>query len=151
MDGLEDFIVEAKAASYAGNGAFQAPSRGGSHDIGYRREAWRYLDSYFGGTDFLGQETAWLGEVPVWAMNYYGRILRSKLIDAVVAGSVIKAALSALYREGRFLGGFEHEVGPARYVDASSGTVEGFHGVERIFIGASEAYRLDYHGGLVRP
>ena len=151
MDGLEKFIVAAKAATYVGNGASRVPSRTGAHDLGYERDGWHYLDSYFGGTDFLGQETVWyLGE-PVWAMNYYGRILRPDLIDAAGAGRVIKASLSALYAQGRFLGGFEQDVGAARYADANSGTVEGFLGIERIFIGGTEAYRLDYHGGLIKP
>ena len=151
MDGLEEFIVAAKAATYVGNGASRVPSRTGAHDLGYERDGWHYLDSYFGGTDFLGQEIVWRGGEAAWAMNYYGRILQPDLIDAACAGRVIKTALSALYAQGRFLGGFEREVGAARYVDANSGTTASFLGVERIFVGGVEAYRLDYHGGVIRP
>jgi hypothetical protein len=150
LDELSAFIVAAKAATYAG-GCAPAPScRLGSHDLAFASGEWRYLDSYFGGADFLGQEAVWRGREPVWAMNYYGRILRADLIDAARAGAVIKASLSALYIQGRFLGGFEHQVGDARYVDATRGDVASFHGVERIFVGDSEAYRLDYFGGLVK-
>jgi hypothetical protein len=39
--------------------------------------------------------------------NYYGYILRPDMIDAARAGATIKAALSAMYQEGRFLGEFE--------------------------------------------
>ncbi|QND54075.1 hypothetical protein HB779_05390 [Phyllobacterium sp. 628] len=148
---LERFIVEAKAAAYVGNGSHQGPCRMGSHDIGYQQGEWRYLDSYFGGTDFLGQEIVWKNAIPVWAMNYYGRILQPDMINAQIAGSIIREALSSLYREGRFLGGFRYEAGAAIYVDATDGDVGMFHGIERIFIREVEVYRLDYHGGLIRP
>jgi hypothetical protein len=147
---LETFIVAAKRATYVGGGAKAAPSRVGSHDLTFGEGGWRYRDSYFGGTDFLGQETVWLGDEPVWAMNYYGYILRPDLIDGERAGSTIKAALSAMYAEGRFLGGFEWTGSHGRYVDESIGGVEHFHGREVILVGEVEAYALDYFGGLVK-
>ena len=151
MDGLESFILDAKSATYVGGGKPSAACRTGSHDIGYQRGSWRYLDSYFGGTDFLGQEVVWNDGVPVWAMNYYGRILEPEMIDGAIAGAVIKESLSALYRLGRFLGEFEYDVRQYRYADASKGGVEGFLGIERIYVKDKEVYRLDYHGGLVKP
>jgi len=151
MDGLEDFIVEAKAATYVGDGGTQASCRSGSHDLGYEREAWRYLDSYFGGTDFLGQETVWQDDEPVWAMNYYGHILVPALIDGAVAGAVVKEARAALYREGRFLGDFSYGTARMRFDNGSTGACHRFLGVERIFVAEVEAYRLHYHGGLIRP
>jgi hypothetical protein len=151
VEGLEAFIVRAKAKTYVGDGASRASSRPGSHDIGQEEGDWSYLDSYFGGTDFLGQEAVWRESVPVWAMNYYGRILRADWIDAATAGRIIKQALSALYREGRFLGGFMHVDGPHIYVDQSEGDALSFTGHEIIRIGDDVVYRLDYHGGLIKP
>ena len=110
-----------------------------------------YRDSYFGGTDFLGHEVAWYAGDPVWAMSYYGYIVRPELIDAARAGATIKAALRALYAEGRFLGGFEWRGPLGIYRDRSTGDVTHFHGREAISVGAVEAYALDYFGGLVRP
>ena len=46
------------------------------------------------------------------------------LIDAGRAGATIKAALTALYAEGRFLGGF-HWSGPHGVYDDTSGTIGG--------------------------
>jgi hypothetical protein len=150
MHDLEAFIVHAKAQTYVGGGAFREPCRPGSHDVGFEDGEWSYLDSYFGGTDFIGQEVVWRSGEPVWAMNYYGRILEDSLIDAAKAGSIIKRALSAMYREGRFLGGFEWKDAEATYVDWSDGDVGSFRGFERIFMGREEVYRLDYGGGLIR-
>ena len=79
---LNDVIVRAKAATYAGGGVASRPSRPGSRDLVWSEGDWRYHDSYFGGTDFLGQEMLWLRGEPVWAMNYYGYIERPDLIDA---------------------------------------------------------------------
>ncbi len=151
MDGLGAFVVRAKAAAYVGDGATAAPSRAGAHDLTFAEGDWSYRDSYFGGTDFIGQEVVWRRAEPVWAMNYFGRITRDDLMTASEGGRVIKAALSAMYREGRFLGGFDFTVGRFVYADRSRGDVHGFSGTEVISVGGTEAYRLDYHGGLIRP
>ncbi|TCQ06774.1 hypothetical protein C8J34_105103 [Rhizobium sp. PP-F2F-G36] len=151
MDELHDFIVEAKSKTYVGANDPSPACRLASHDIGYERGAWRYLDSYFGGMDFLGQEVVWRRGEPVWAMNYYGRILMPDLIDGAAAGTVIREALSELYRTGRFLGEYDHRSGIYDYSDRSTANIESFLGIERIHVGADEVYRLDYHGGLIKP
>ena len=150
MEGLEAFIVRAKAKTYVGDGVPRASSRPGSHDIRHEDGEWSYLDSYFGGRDFLGQEVVWRKRVPVWAMNY-GRIIEPDRIDSATAGRIIKQALSALYREGRFLGGFMRVDGQHIYVDQSEGDVRSFGGHEIISIDGEAVYRLDYHGGLIKP
>jgi hypothetical protein len=148
---LERFIVAAKAATYVGDGQKVASSRQESRDLSFSDGDWRYLDSYFGGTDFLGQEVVWRNREPVWAMNYYGYITRPDLIDGQRAGATIKAALTAMYREGRFLGGVEWRGPHGEYRDTSIGTVSHFHGRETITVQGAEAYSLDYFGGLVKP
>lgn len=149
-DELNTVIVRAKAATYVGGGLKAEPSRPGSHDLGWSEGDWRYLDSYFGGTDFLGQEVLWRGPEPVWAMSYYGYIKRPDLLDGVRAGETIKAALTAMYGEGRFLGGFDWAGPHGRYRDRSEGGVEQFRGREVIWVDGTEAYALDYFGGLVK-
>ena len=147
---LEAFIVRAKRATYVGSGEAAAPSRAGSHDLVFADGDWGYRDSYFGGTDFHGQEVVWHRGEPVWAMSYYGTILRPDLIDAARAGLTIKAALSAMYAENRFLGGFEWQGEHGLYRDTSTGDVSHFHGRETISVDGVEAYALDYFGGLVK-
>ena len=148
---LNEFIVEAKAATYVGGGVPRLPCRPGAHDIGYERGAWRYLDSYFGGTDFAGQEVVWLADEPVWAMNYFGCVIAPDLIDGRAAGAVIMAALSAMYRQGRFLGGMEFDHPFGRYIDRSDGDCNRFSGHECIMVDGRKAYMLDYRGGLIIP
>ncbi|MFF2351155.1 DUF5680 domain-containing protein [Kitasatospora sp. NPDC058115] len=146
---LNGFVVRAKAATYAGGGGRVAPVRTSSHDLEYREGELVYRDSYFGGTDFLGQETVHLGDRPLWGMNYYGCLLTDG-ITASAAGETVKAALTALYAEGRFLGGFRYTVGDFGYIDESTGTVDRFRGVEHILTATGErAYELRYHGGRI--
>lgn len=56
IEELTNFIVEAKSRTYVGGGGALRACRPGSRDIGHQRGAWSYLDSYFDGTDFAGQE-----------------------------------------------------------------------------------------------
>ncbi len=148
---LEAFIVRAKAETYVGKGSAAEPSRPGSHDLVFCDGHWSYRDSYFGGTDFAGQETVWFKGEPVWSMIYHGFVIRPDLIDAARAGETIRAALSAMYQTGRFLGGFEWEGPHGRYVDVSSGDFRRFQGREHIDVDGVEAYALNYGGGLVIP
>jgi hypothetical protein len=84
-------------------------------------------------------------------MSYYGYIKRPELIDGTRAGETIKAALTAMYGEGRFLGGFDWRGPHGRYVDRSEGNAGWFKGREVILVDGIEAYALDYFGGLVKP
>jgi hypothetical protein len=147
---LHSFIVRAKAATYVGGGAKAPSSRPGSHDLQFVDGDWQYLDSYFGGTDFPGQETIWHAGNPVWAMNYYGFILKPELITPSQAGQMIKASLSRMYTENRFLGGFQHGEGEFTYFDTSEGEFGRFTGREWIERDGIKAYELVYHGGMIK-
>ena len=151
LEDLNTFIVKAKAATYVGDGQQTQSCRLGSHDLKFEDGPFSYLDSYFGGSDFIGQEVAYYKDRPVWAMNYYGRILQPDLITAAEAGKMIKDSLSKMYAdESRFLGGFEHTTGNLRYTDTSQGEVASFMGKEWIARDNVKVYELDYHGGLIK-
>ncbi len=149
LEKLNAFIVRAKAVTYVGDGQPVPSCRTGSHDLKFADGEWSYLDSYFGGRDFIGEEVVFLKEKPVWAMNYYGRILRPDLITPSQTGQVIKASLSKMYIEGRFLGGFEYHHEGFKYTDASEGELTSFRGRESISRLGELAYELFYHGGLI--
>jgi hypothetical protein len=146
---LTAFIVRAKADTYVGGGEHSAAARLGSHDLRFTDGEWSYHDSYFGGSDFLGEEVVYFANRPVWAMNYYSRILRPDLLTAGQTGQMIKAGLSRMYKEGRFLGGFKYTENNLTYVDSSEGATDCFQGREFINVGQDTAYELLYHGGLI--
>ena len=146
---MEEFIVRAKAATYQGDGFTLLPYRLDSHDFQFLDGDWAYHDSYVGLTDFSGQEVVYFRRRAIWAMSYYGRILLPEVITGVEAGRVIRSSLSALYHEGRFLGGFRHFSEPYLYLDTNSGDVTWFQGRESIEAAGKVAYELVYHGGLI--
>ena len=147
---LTQFIVQAKAATYVGDGKKTESCRQGSHDLKFQEGSFSYLDSYFGGRDFIGQEVVYYKNEPIWAMNYYGRIIEPEKISAAEAGQIIKESLSLMYREGRFLGGFEYQTGNSTYTDSSQGDLESFTGMEWITRENVRVYELLYHGGLIK-
>jgi hypothetical protein len=147
---LNAFIVRAKAATYVGDGQQITPCRTGSHDLRFSEGEWGYHDSYFGGRDFIGEEVVYFAGKPVWGMNYYGRILRDDLLTAAQAGQMIKASLSRMYKQDRFLGGFEYSENDLIYIDSNQGNTDSFQGREFIRRAEEVAYELLYHGGLIR-
>jgi hypothetical protein len=147
---LNEFVVKAKAATYVGGGAESPSCRPGSHDLQFQHGPFSYLDSYFGNANFMGQEVVYYEGTPVWAMNYYGRILESTMIEAAEAGQIIQESLSQMYKEERFLGGFEHTTQDSTYVDTSQGDIASFAGREWIEREGVRVYELVYHGGLVK-
>ena len=150
IEKLNAFIVRAKASTYVGDGEHVTSCRLASHDLRFADAGWAYHDSYFGGSDFIGEEVVYFAERPVWAMNYYGRILRDDLVTAEQAGHMIKASLSRMYQENRFLGGMEYTENGLTYMDTSEGPVVCFRGREFIRRGSDTVYELLYHGGLIR-
>lgn len=104
LEKLKAFIVHAKAVTYVGGGSTSLSYRPSSHDLQFHEGVFSYLDSYFGGADFLGQEVVYYEGKPVWVMNYYGRIIEPSLITSEEAGQIIRESLSRMYQEGRFLG-----------------------------------------------
>ena len=75
IEQLQSFLVRAKRSTYASGIAPSGESRPGSFDLAYEEGEFRYLDSYFGGIDFIGEEAVWWKGTPVWGMNYYGWML----------------------------------------------------------------------------
>jgi hypothetical protein len=150
INDLNTFIVRAKAETYVGGGEHSTSSRLGSHDLRFSDGEWVYHDSYFGGSDFIGEEVVYFACQPVWSMNYYGRILRIDLLTPIQAGEMIKTSLSRLYEQGRFLGGFKYTENDLTYLDASEGEADHFQGREIITRGQETAYELLYHGGMIK-
>jgi len=147
---LEQFIVEAKQNTYVGGAKRLLPYRLGSKDIQFASGDWVYHDSYFGESDFIGQEIVYFQKSPVWAMNYFGYITKPDQMDAHTAGLLIKSSLSKMYAEGRFLGAFENVENDLRYVDTNEGNVTFFQGKEFIYRNEEIVYELLYHGGLLK-
>ncbi len=150
LEQLHTFILHAKAATYIGSGAQSPSTRPASHDLRFSAGNFAYIDSYFGGSDFLGEEIVYFAGLPVWGENYYGRLLHPDLIQADQVGQILKEGLSRMYATGRFLGGWQHTTPLGVYTDASQGDLTAFTGVEWVERHGLRLYELNYHGGLIR-
>jgi hypothetical protein len=149
LEDLQAFIVAAKAVTYIGDGTPSLSCRPASHDLAYQAGDFSYLDSYFGGSDFIGEEIVYHQGKPVWGMNYHGVLLRPDAISAEAVGQMLKSSLSLMYQQGRFLGGWQHTLGKLTYHDTSQGDLTRFTGREWIEKEGQLLYELTYHGGLI--
>lgn len=153
MEHLEKFIIKAKLNGWVGaepGGKKISSSRMGSLDITFEDDHFFYQDSFVGISDFCGHESVCFKNEPVWSQAYYGHIVRADIFDGQQTVEILRAALSAMYREGRFLGPFEFQHGQYQYRDTNQGNFKNFSGQEEILHNDIVVYRLLYFGGLVR-
>ena len=139
------FLIRAKRATYAGKGAETAPSRIGSHDLVYRENNLMYYDTYLGGDRFAEEEALWISDVPVWSMNYLGRVTGSPF-----SGDFLKEALLHVPEDMPFRGPEKYVSGDYTYSCIAEGDFDWFQGKETISWQGNPIYECIYHGGLIR-
>ncbi|HMM32887.1 MAG TPA: DUF5680 domain-containing protein [Clostridia bacterium] len=107
----------------------RAPLRGRVRTIFfYEKGAFSYLDTYLGGERFAGEEAVWENGVPVWAMNYVGRVL-----DERFSGGFLREALLLVPQELPSRGPALHKNGDFTYTCRTEGDFSWFEGQEEIF------------------
>ena len=101
---LYSFLMKAKKQTYANeNIKKQKSSRNGSHDYEYSSNNMIYHDTYFGGTNFMGEEVVYEeNDTPIWGMNYYGVTLDQTLSEEAV-DKALRPALMKLEVMKQFL------------------------------------------------
>lgn len=146
MEGQEfiSFLIRAKIKTYAGKGAESTSSRPCSHDLQYSEGEYLYIDSYLGGKCFAGEEAVWHNGIPVWSMNYAG-----KVTDESFSGDFLKEALKRVPSEKPYRGPEHYEEGPWSYRCRSEGTPEWFQGYESICFRGKLIYECFFHGSAI--
>ena len=140
------FLLRAGASTYAGKGAAAVEAtRPASHDLYYQEGDYRYIDTYLGGQNFLGEEALFVREQPIWGMNYCGRTLSDGF-----SGDFLKAALLQRPQAYPYRGPYLFTEGRYTYHNQVNGQFAWFHGQEEIFCDTERVYECRYHGGLVR-
>jgi hypothetical protein len=149
--GFVDFLMEAKRRTYAAGAPPGASCRAASKDLSFSAGDYDYLDSYFGGIDFLGNEVVYRRGIPVWGMNYYGRAIADADAgqgpEAAAMGEVLHAALMEVPREAPYRGPRLFKLGDCEYRCAWDGRLEDFWGEEAILRDGKRMYFLRFHGG----
>jgi transcriptional regulator with XRE-family HTH domain len=143
-EALIDFLLHAKRSTYAAKSGFVESSRPSSHDAAYRDGDYYYLDTYLGGKCFSGEEAVWIKVVPVWSMNYTGRVLGEGF-----SGDFLKEALLQVPREYPYRGPLCFQQGSHSYHAVIQGEFEWYSGVEEIFFEGRKVFECMFHGGNV--
>lgn len=140
-----DFLCKAKKSTYAGNGYESKSSRPNSHDFEYVEGNLKYIDTYLGGEQFLGEEALWKEDIPFWSMNYMGRVL-----DERFSGSFLKEALRLMPKENPYRGPVIYQNGQYKYHCMTSGEFKWFQGYEEIYFDNIKVYECFFHGGSIK-
>jgi transcriptional regulator with XRE-family HTH domain len=141
---LIDFLLQAKHSTYAAKSGFVESSRTLSYDAAYQEGDYYYLDTYLGGKCFSGEEAVWIKGVPVWSMNYTGRVTGEGF-----SGDFLKEALLHVPREYPYRGPLCFQQGSHVYHAVIQGDFDWYSGVEEIFFEGRKVYECMFHGGKV--
>ena len=150
---LKDFLIKAKKATYANaNVEKVSSSRFGSKDYEFIDGEMTYHDTYFGGTQFIGEEVVYMkdSDGPIWGMNYYGVTLDMNLSEEAMD----KALRPALMRVGEDdtlpVRGPEHFINDEYdYSFKVEGSLDRFNGLEEIRKNGVLIYQLRCTGGII--
>lgn len=143
--GLLEFLLKAKTNTYAANGTLANSCRISSHDYKYSEGEYHYLDSYFGGEKFIGEEVVWKNQIPAWSMNYTGRVLGEGF-----SGDFLKEALKLVPAECPYRGPSVYHKGDYSYHCIVNGSFEWYQGYEEIFLHNEKVYECYFHGGSIQ-
>lgn len=116
---LENFFLEAAAATYAG-GADKSTIADlpNSKAYRYQRDSLLYTDTYWTNGEYSGGKTViYANEIPVWMMDYDGWCQN----DDKKVLAFLKRALSSTYTTNRFICGR----GPYTFFEYAQGQAEG--------------------------
>ncbi len=142
---LVSFLIRAKQKTYAGHGVEVTSSRPASHDLRYEEQNLLYIDTFLGGEKFTGEEALWKDDVPLWSMNYSGRVTGENF-----SGDFLKEALFNVPAAAPYRGPAIYKNGDYSYHCKVDGSFEWFQGYEEIFYLDNKIYELYFHGGIVK-
>ena len=155
MCGLAAFILDSKRRTYAGSddaATVIEPLLRGSKQLEHRAGRYAYRDIYFGMGFFVGQETVSENERIIWSMCYSGGV-RPEISDRTRLLSIyefLRRALLAATPDKPYRGPVSFAAGDMVYLNDVEGSLDRFHGAERISEHGSTLFELRYGGGLVR-
>lgn len=148
---LDSFLREANLNTYANEKVKRVSSlRPGSDDYHFEKGDLAYHDTYFGSTNFLGEEIVYENEKPIWGMNYYGFTLSDEISESLF-DSILRPAL--MFGSGDNIpvrGPKEFINGEWKYTFETKGDLKNFTGIEEISKNNEVVCRLHCHGGFIK-
>jgi len=146
---LTTFLTEARANTYAGGKGTVKPALLSSAQLEYKNGKWLYRDIYnLGNKIFMGLETVYFNNKPVWSMCYYGDFkgMAEKEVDEVLRKALIeKKETTRLWYQVEWKDkNFKYVCTP----DYQKG-IDEVAGLEEIYKGRQKVYYLYYAGGFI--
>lgn len=146
-DGLEQFLLQARAKTYAAASGKSTPLLPDSVQYDYADGDFSYRDIYYIGNGiFPGLETVFHEGKPVWSMSYFGDF--SKMTEEQ-ADNMLRKSLMELWETARTYKRVERDYKNFRYICEGSGSVDELKGTEEIYVGKEKVYFLYYAGGFI--
>ncbi|MGA3292084.1 MAG: DUF5680 domain-containing protein [Candidatus Microgenomates bacterium] len=146
---LTDFLINARSETYAGGGGKVAPTFRGGTQLEYRVGNWLYRDFYNTGNGiFIGLETVYFKEKPVWSNCYYGNY---KGMTEEETDSILRQALIANKDKTRLWEKVKWGKSSFKYLCTPdfTGSIDEVSGLEEIYKGKKKVYFLFYAGGFI--
>lgn len=144
---LTKFLLKARSKTYADDSGKVEPLFNGSYQLEFKEGDWFYRDVYNNGNGiFVGLETIYHSEKPVWSMSYFGNYkkLSEVEVDKALRKSLIEKKddtriwKNVIYKHDNFI-----------YSCEGYGSIDELGGTERIFKDDNEVYYFYYAGGIV--
>lgn len=147
-DDLTKFLLAARDKTFATDKGKAKPLLKGSRQNEYKEGEWFYRDIYYAGAGrFVGLETMYFRDAPVWSLSYFGNFaaMTEEETDRILRGVLIakknemRMWTKVTWREGEF-----------SYVCDGYGNIDELGGQEEIHKGRTRVYYFYYAGGVVR-
>ena len=144
---LTEFVLRARTKTYAGNAGKVEPLLAGSKQLEYSEDDLMYRDIYNQGNGkFVGIETVYLKDAPLWSMSYYGNF--EKMTESE-ADSTLRKALIEKWDKVRLWNNVTYKMEDFVYTNKGKGSIEEFEGSEEIKKGKTTKYFFYYAGALL--
>lgn len=145
---LQEFLVKAHQATYA-SGEKAKANANGADQFNYADGDFEYIDTYYGGEDFIGTEVIKEKGVPVWGMSYYGFIMSDRVSSEEVFKFLQK--MLAKTKPGMLVRGpqsFKQKEWSYRY--SYKGSFSNFTAHEVVKYKGKKIHQARFNGGRVK-
>jgi hypothetical protein len=151
IDILDTFLREANLSTYANEDVKKVASlRPSSKDYHFEKGNLAYHDTYFGATNFIGEEIVYKDGEPVWGMNYCGFTLNNEISENLFDAILRPALMSGSGDNIPVRGPKEFINGQWKYTFITDGNLTNFTGLEEISKNDEVVCRLWCHGGFIK-
>lgn len=146
---LITFLLKANKSGYADANTQIKEQPDGAHEIIIEKDGWLFIDYWFGGDPFSGQESISKDGKALWAMQYRGQVGEGFEDRSGEVFSFLKQALSRCSPEEPVRGPNKYIEGEWRYENKWSHDLNEFNGIENIYYQGKLAHTCSYMGGTV--